>query len=231
MIQITHFAAGGFPVAQFGLIALVIALYACLASPANAGSMEKHWQIGAPIVTYWAGPPMTEATAKQIADGNWNLVWCRENELDVAQKYGLRALLHDSLLKPAALNNPDEKAKLDALISRVKNHPAMYAYYLRDEPNVATMKELAPLAEYLTKQDPAHTWYINLFPIYASNKQLGTVGDPIPAYQEHLDKYVQIEHGKVTVDSESLPILSQKAKITMSDLSFVEGSVPVILYS
>jgi hypothetical protein len=46
------------------------------------------WKIGTPIVAYWAGPPMTDATAQQMAEGGWNLVWCTsEQELDTAQRH------------------------------------------------------------------------------------------------------------------------------------------------
>ena len=192
MTPLVHFSETGLPVIQFALVAIVIAFYACFVSSASAEEDQKNWQIGAPIVTYWAGPAMTDAVAKQMADGNWNLVWCRESELDVAHSYGLRALLHDSLLNPANLDQPDQKAKLDALIQRVKNHPALYAYYLRDEPNVSMFADLGRLAAYLKERDPSHTWYINLYPIYANNQQLGTTGEPIPAYQEHLDQYVEV---------------------------------------
>jgi hypothetical protein len=45
---------------------------------------------------------------------------------------------------------------------------------------------------YLREKDPAHLAYINLFPTYASNEQLGNKGDKIPAYEEHLRQYVEI---------------------------------------
>lgn len=192
MIQLTHVSETGLSVVQFALISMGIAFCICLVSSVSARADQKSWRIGAPIVTYWAGPPMTDAVAKQMAEGNWNLVWCREGDLDIAHKYGLRALLHDPLLNPANLDRPDEKAKLDALIQRVRSHPALYAYYLRDEPSVPMFPELGRLAAYLRERDPSHTWYINLYPIYANNQQLGTTGEPIPAYQEHLDQFVEI---------------------------------------
>jgi hypothetical protein len=34
--------------------------------------------------------------------------------------------------------------------------------------------------------------YINLFPTYASNKQLGTKGDKITAYKDHLRQYIDL---------------------------------------
>ena len=44
----------------------------------------------------------------------------------------------------------------------------------------------------LRERDPAHYAYINLFPTYANNKQLGTEGDTVTAYREHLRQYVEI---------------------------------------
>jgi hypothetical protein len=176
---------------HFVFIAIGIVALTCFVSFVRAVPVQKLWQIGDPIVTYWAGPPMTDAVAKQLADGNWNLVWCRESELDTAHKYGLRALLHDPLLNSANLDQPDEKAKLDALIQRVRNHPALYSYYIIDEPSASAFSELRRLTAYLSELDPLHNSYINLFPIYANNEQLGNTGEPIPAYQDHLRQFVE----------------------------------------
>ncbi|MEW6360093.1 MAG: hypothetical protein AB1696_27405 [Planctomycetota bacterium] len=153
------------------------------------------WKIGRPIVTYWAGPALTDATARQMAEGGWNMVWCKEQELDVVHRHGLRALLHEpALLSPRAksLDDPEKKAKLDVLIERVRNHPALYAYYLQDEPNASDFPALGRLVAYLRERDPAHLAYINLFPTYANNKQLGNEGDTVAAYREHLNQFVAI---------------------------------------
>ncbi|MEK7398097.1 MAG: hypothetical protein AAB116_14285, partial [Candidatus Poribacteria bacterium] len=191
MTQLIHVSEIGLPITHFIFIVIAIAILTCFVSSVKAVSVQKLWQIDEPIVTYWAGPPMTDAVAKQMADGNWNLVWCRESELDTAHKYGLRALLHDPLLSPANLDQPNEKAKLDALIQRVRNHPALYSYYIIDEPSASAFSELSRLTAYLSELDPSHNSYINLFPIYANNQQLGTAGEPIPAYQEHLRQFVE----------------------------------------
>lgn len=155
------------------------------------GEEVSRWQIGKPIVTYWAGPPLTEAVAAQLAEGGWNLVWATEKELDTASKYGLRAQLQDPLLSPESLDDPERRAKLDALIDRVRNHPALYSYFLRDEPNARDFPALGRLVEYLRQRDPAHLAYINLFPTYATNEQLGTQGDTVTAYREHLRLYLE----------------------------------------
>lgn len=157
--------------------------------PASPG---KNWAVGTPIVTYWCGPSMTDAAAQQLADGGWNLAWCGEKELDVAHRHGLRAQLTDPLLVPATLDTPAQREKLDALIDRVRSHPALYAYYLTDEPNAKAFPALGRLVAYLRQRDPARLAYINLFPTYANNEQLGNTGDPVTAYRAHLRQYVDI---------------------------------------
>ncbi len=155
------------------------------------------WEMGAPIVSYWAGPgfpnggDLTDAAATQMGEGGWNLVWCEEKELDVVQRHGLRGLLTSDLLNPAALDDPAKREALDAFILRVRQHPGFYAYHLSDEPGVAHFPALARLVAYLREHDPAHLAYINLFPIYASNEQLGTKGTATDAYSEYLRQYVE----------------------------------------
>lgn len=149
------------------------------------------WKIGSPIVTYWCGPPMTDATARQMAEGGWNLVWCSEKELEVVRQHGLRGQLTDPLLTPATLEDPAQRAKLDALIARVRQHPALYAYFITDEPNAKDFPALGRLVAYLRERDPVHLAYINLFPTYATNEQLGNAGDVPTAYQAHLRQFVE----------------------------------------
>jgi len=166
-----------------------------------ASGASNSWQVGVPIVTYWAGPALTDKTAEQMAEGGWNLVWCGEPELDVAARHGLRAQLSDGLLSPASLDDATQKQKLDALIDRVKLHPALYAYFITDEPNATNFPALSRLVGYLREKDPSHLAYINLFPTYASNEQLGNSGEKVAAYQAHLHQYVQtVKPGLISYD-------------------------------
>ena len=144
---------------------------------------------------------MTDTVARQMAEGGWNLVWCGEAELDVVQRHGLRGQLTHPLLSPASLDDPKQREKLDALIARVSKHPALYSYFIVDEPNAARFPALGRLVSYLRERDPAHLAYINLFPTYASNEQLGNKGDLITAYQAHLRQYVdQVKPSLISYD-------------------------------
>src|SRR5436190_11373924 len=184
--------------ARFNTLIRFLLLIA-LACGSNATLSAEHpkanrgeWTLGAPIVTYWAGPAMTDATARQMADGGWNLVWCTEQELDTARSQGLRAQLHDGLLFPANLDDPAQRTKLDALLARVRKHPALYSYFITDEPNATNFPSLGKLVAYLRERDPAHLAYINLFPTYANNGQLGNKRDTVTAYTEHLEQFISI---------------------------------------
>lgn len=163
---------------------------AAAGGPAGAAAPATGWRTGVPIVTYWAGPDMTDAVARQMVDGGWNLIWCQAKDLDVAYRHNARALLHDPLIQPATLDDPAKRGQLDALIERVKDHPALYSYFITDEPGAAAFAGLGKLVAYLRQRDPAHLAYINLFPTYASNEQLGTKGDVVTAYREHLSQFL-----------------------------------------
>ncbi len=171
------------------LLAACVALVVIATDIVVAADGASSWKIGTPIVTYWAGPTMTDGVAKQMADGGWNLVWCGEKELDLAQRHGLRAQLQDALLAPATLDDAAQRAKLDDLIARVRNHPALYSYFIVDEPSAGSFAALGKMVAYLRERDPAHLAYINLFPTYATNEQLGTKGEPVTAYKEYLRGY------------------------------------------
>ncbi len=152
------------------------------------------WTLGTPLVTYWGGPgyesrPMTDADARQLAKGGFNWAWSHEPELDLLAKHKLRALLNDDLLRPDSLTDPARRQQLDALIERVKKHPAMYAYHVVDEPAAGAFPALGRLVAYLRERDPAHLAYVNLMPTYANNEQLGTKGDTETSYREYLRQF------------------------------------------
>ena len=57
-------------------------------------------------------------------------------------------------------------------------------------PVPQTFADWGRLVSYIHSRDPNHLAYINLFPMYATNAQLGTSGDPVTAYNAYLSQYV-----------------------------------------
>ena len=181
---------------------------------ANAEEVERTvgWKQKQFIITFWCPPPATDEALAAAAE-HYNLTWVPVEGLDVAAKHKLRAMLTSDLLNPATLDDPAKRAQLDALIERVKKHPALEAYFITDEPGRGAFPGLGKLVAYLRERDPAHLAYINLFPTYANEAQLGVsadaaerakVGYPqnfagvgtsdktVLAYREHLKKFVEI---------------------------------------
>ena len=165
------------------------------------------------IVTFWCSPPATDEALGRVAAEGFNLTETPADGLDVAARHGLRAMLQSPLLRPETLDDPAKRTQLDALIERVKRHPAMEAYYIVDEPGAGAFPALGRLADHLRQRDPAHFAYINLFPTYANEQQLGVsadaaerarVGYPtnfagvgtddktVLRYREHLKQFVEI---------------------------------------
>lgn len=197
--------------AEWVLVPILVAAIAIAAVAADstngAGWTQKQF-----IVTFWCPPPATDEALAAVAAEGYNLTWTPVEGLDVAAKHKLRAMLTSDLLTPATLDDPDKRARLDALINKVKTHPAMEAYFITDEPGAGAFPALGRLVAFLRERDPAHLAYINLFPTYATEAQLGVsadaaerakVGIPLNfagvgagdrtvlAYREHLRKFIE----------------------------------------
>ena len=185
----------------------------CLATFGKAVEAAGHWQQKDFIITFWCPPPASDEALATVAAEGFNLTWTPVEGLDVAARHGLRAMLTSDLLKPESLDNDVPRAKLDALIEQVKKHPALEAYSITDEPGAGAFPGLGKLVAYLRERDPRHFAYINLFPTYANEQQLGVsadsaararVGYPqnfagvgtddntVLLYREYLKKFVEI---------------------------------------
>jgi sialidase-1 len=147
-------------------------------TPGKGGERPMSWQQREFLITFWGAPPAEDRALAAVAAGHYNLTWVPAEGLDAAARHGLRALLTSDLLSPAALDDPARRQQLDALIDRVKGHPALEAYYLGDEPGEGAFPGLGRLVAYLRRRDPAHLAYINLYATYATQEQLRVGADP-----------------------------------------------------
>jgi len=195
---------------------ILAALLLGIAGPAVRGESPAtgaRWTQKQFIITFWCPPPATAEALARVAAEGFNLTWTPPEGLDAAARHHLRAMLQSPLLQTAVLDDAAKRAELDALIQRVKNHPALEAYFLTDEPGAGAFAGLGRLAAYLRERDPQHLAYINLFPTYANEQQLGVsadaadrarVGYPtdfagvdssdqtVLRYREHLKQFVEI---------------------------------------
>lgn len=170
-------------------VVLTLLLGVLLCAAIHADDTPK--QAADPIVLAYGIVGLDDTMAARLADGGWNLVLCQEKHLDILQPHGLKAVMSGEFLNPAALDDPVKREKLDAMIERVKNHPALGMYWIVDEPNASRFAELGRLLAYVRERDPDHPGYINLYPTYAKNEQLGNEGDTVTAYQAHVNQFLE----------------------------------------
>lgn len=148
------------------------------------------------IISYWCGPPPDGdqfAKYAEVAECNFN--YClpgssdpKQNKtiLDACEKHGLKYIVGDGRILAKNPGDPDFEKNLDAVIADYAAHPAMAGYFITDEPNSAQFAKLAAINQYLLKKDSKHLPYINLFPNYASEEQLGN-----KTYEDHVKQFVK----------------------------------------
>ena len=96
--------------------------------------------------------------------------------MDTAAKAGIKIVAYC----------PELKSSTEESVKKLMVHPAIAAYMLRDEPNRKDFPELGIWARKITDIDQEHFCYLNLFPNYATEEQLGT-----KTYSEHVDLFVK----------------------------------------
>lgn len=150
------------------------------------------------ILSFWCAPPGEETNLqryREIAECGFNVVlppcgaWSVELNrqiLDLCQKTGLKAIVGDGRVMAKQPDDPEFARNLDAVTADYAHHPALAGYFLVDEPNASAFPLLGAVNRYLLHKDPKHLPYINLFPNYANEQQLGT-----KTYDEHVARYIK----------------------------------------
>ena len=84
------------------------------------------------------------------------------------------------------MDEDQARRNISSLVNEVGRHPAVYGYYIKDEPNAAEFPGLAAVARAVRECAPGQMAYINLFPNYATQEQLGA-----ETYEEYVQEYVE----------------------------------------
>lgn len=131
-----------------------------------------------------------EETLKKMADCGINMVaFVPPEALDICQKLGIKAIVYQAGITPAhwaAPFNAEEANKaLPDLIKRVNDHPAVFGYHLKDEPDHSQFPELAKSVKVVHDLAPGKWAYVNLPP---------GMGE---GYDGYLDVYVNTCHPKI----------------------------------
>lgn len=114
--------------------------------------------------------------------------------LDLCAKYGVGILAGGQF--PSWWGNEGEKAggyrdampleKLDKIAAAYPQHPALWGDYPVDEPNAKDFPHIGKVVERYRELLPGKLPFVNLYPNYASVRQLGA-----QTYAEHIAAYVR----------------------------------------
>jgi hypothetical protein len=137
-----------------------------------------------PIVA-WAGPPSTETTPeryRELAEAGFMINFsgfpnaeAMQKGLDIAHGAGIQQMV----------SFPELNSDPEGSVRKFIEHPGLYGYYLRDEPNTADFPALTQWAKRIQAVDSKHPCYINLFPNYANAGQLGAGN-----YAEYVNRFI-----------------------------------------
>jgi hypothetical protein len=148
-------------------------------------------------IGFWVDPPIgddADLRYKEIADANFTMVLggfgartpeTVKTQIELCEKFDLKAVVSRAGLPP----------------DQLPESPAVWGYMIRDEPSASDFPDLRKTVEEIRAARPGRLSYINLFPNYANEKQLGT-----KTYDEHVKRFVD-EVGVHVLSMDHYPIM------------------------
>ena len=139
----------------------------------------------------WDSPPNDPAVLARMHECGLTIAgFVAPSGLDNCHAAGLKAIVSDSRVSGydwTAVDAEVAKKNVAELAAAVRHHPAVFGYYLRDEPTAGFFPGLAKVAAAVKAEHPGAWPYINLFPNYAEPGQLGA-----PDYDAYLENFIKI---------------------------------------
>jgi len=116
----------------------------------------------------WNSPPNDPAVLKKIRECGFTIAgFVPPSALGACDSAGLKAIVSDARTSEydwAAVDEAKARSNVSNLVAQVGNHPAVFGYYLRDEPTAAWFANLEKVASTVRELAPGKWPYINLFP-------------------------------------------------------------------
>ncbi|MGH7940768.1 MAG: hypothetical protein ACREFR_06850, partial [Limisphaerales bacterium] len=156
--------------------------------PWNEPSHDRAAADGFFPIMPWNEIPNDRAAIEKIKECGFTIAgFVSPEALKTCRKVGIKGIDYDPRIYNCNWATLDAAtARKDALgaILAVRKNPALYAYFLCDEPGAASFPGLAVMTSLVRETAPRTPAYVNLFPNYASPAQLGVAG-----YDGYLDQF------------------------------------------
>ena len=144
----------------------------------------------------WNGAPKDPAVLRKMHECGLTIAgFAAPGTLDACRAAGLKAIVSDACTSGydwASVDEAKARKNVASLVAKVGRHPAVFGYYLRDEPGTGMFPGLAKVAGLVRELSPGKWPYINLFPDYANSDQLG-----ISTYAEYLERFIATCHPSI----------------------------------
>jgi hypothetical protein len=176
---------------------LTIGLMICLLlSPVGSGGQARRGETMLKpeefAILPWGWTPGDRRALEEIRECGFNLAgFVHPEHLNLVREVGLKCIVSDGSVHvgdaEAGLSEAEIARRVQALVDRTGRHPAVFGYYLRDEPGAAVYPGLRKWSDAYRRAAPDKLAYINLFPNYASPAQMN-----VPTYREYLERFIEI---------------------------------------
>ena len=145
-------------------------VFAAIIYLATGGRAEERFPIG-----FWYGPPASANRAetwKTAADTGFNLVGpCfgyspADNQALLAhcKQAGLQALIVDARIQPEMVADEAWRGLVRQVVADYQDSPALFGYYLHDEPGARWFPVLGEIHAEFKRHDPHRVPFVNLLP-------------------------------------------------------------------
>src|SRR5688572_13310394 len=165
-----------------------LVLFAAILVTTPLRAADKRDEVFFPIMA-WNHPPEDPAALRKMRECGITVAgFANVKQLDAVHAAGMKAIVSDARVGGYGdwknVDAAEARKKVTELIKEVNHHPAVFGYYLRDEPPADMFPGLEKVASVVRELAPGKWPYINLFPLVAEPWQLGTKD-----YDEYLAKF------------------------------------------
>jgi hypothetical protein len=166
-------------------VTAALALLPTIGPPGDA----DYWQPPEDVfpILGWVNPLGEHASKSEsyerMVDAGFTIIHhATETSARLAEDAGMHVLV--------TLGTPDPETEegrttIEETVAKWKDDAACVGYSLRDEPSAVDFSLLGRITRHVEALDPKAVSFINLFPNYANEQQLGA-----PTYEEHVERYL-----------------------------------------
>jgi hypothetical protein len=164
------------------------------------------------VISFWAGPPNAETTISrynEIKAAGFTTV-CSAGNGDVSRKHTQAVLSTAEVVGLSAIVSDPRitfgySAKSDALINQAirdwSRSPALFGYFIEDEPYGFEFAGLERIVRRIRFKDPSRFTFINLFPTYwfppPADVKANENADPDADYISYVTDYLNVVHPNI----------------------------------